>query len=274
MEDQHDAELREMLGRSVAQFVRLTPDERREILKDHLVQEELVVFDEVDNNGSLRPKVAEGMRLRREDFVGSDETGKQLVEEALNVYYGGNIFYVRLHWLCEFLTDYLGDMVTPIDVAPFVRRIIVEVDIHDDHHYYWNCGDENEDEVEDERPSEQLARWTLERLGDLHFFVKAEYIEVRLCGGGKSDGSDAATRQTIKDIAVFIGELIKRFNRFGRRVVDITKAVRGSKLPAQSILEYWNQPSEWAKKESTKGRVTFKETMAIEIAELRRESRK
>lgn len=52
--------------------------------------------------------------------MGSDATGKQLVKEARELFYGENDFFVRLHWLCEFLVDRLGDYTTGIAIAPLV----------------------------------------------------------------------------------------------------------------------------------------------------------
>jgi hypothetical protein len=48
--------------------------------------------------------------LRQEYFTGDDDVGRQLVDEARDIYYGQNWFKVDSNLLCEFMSDYFRSM--------------------------------------------------------------------------------------------------------------------------------------------------------------------
>lgn len=66
--------------------------------------------------------------LRQEYIVGSDEAGKQIVQEARRFYYTQNTFTVQSYWLCEFVTNTLADR-KPMQIEPLVRKIMVVVNL-------------------------------------------------------------------------------------------------------------------------------------------------
>ncbi|KAG5767477.1 hypothetical protein H9Q73_014206 [Fusarium xylarioides] len=150
--------------------------------------------------------IAEGVLLLQQLFMGKDEKGKQMMKEAREVHYGENEFWVRLHWLCEFRCDQY-DFGTVQPIAPLVRRLVVETDLHDgydsendndDSPFYPHDGiGEGEDNIDPShvRPSGGIvARRTRKRLEELFLFTNAEEITLVLRGGGLPDGSDVETR--------------------------------------------------------------------------------
>ncbi|KAL7755377.1 hypothetical protein ACKLNR_014475 [Fusarium oxysporum f. sp. zingiberi] len=81
--DHHATSIRRMLGgRTIAQFALLSLPDRRALLRRNLVQQQPVLIDEADDDGSLNPDIADGVLLRQQHFMGKDEIGKQLVKEA------------------------------------------------------------------------------------------------------------------------------------------------------------------------------------------------
>ncbi|OAQ62468.1 hypothetical protein VFPPC_06908 [Pochonia chlamydosporia 170] len=259
-------ELRQMLGgRSVAQFGRLPQAERNALFRHHLVHNHIIVSEAEDDDG-CDPRIASGFLLRQHRFMGNDETGKQLVKDANGIYYGENRFLVRLHWLCEFMSERLEGEETDAPIAPLVGNIIVEVDLHDNKHErlkYDSDGESDCDGIANGGESSRLAAWTVNRLRDLFLFTKATSITLRLQGGGMPDGSDLATHQTIKDIAEVVKELIGSFgNRF-----EIGKMLDSGDRPYQSLRDYWMRPTEQARINVSIGCASFKEMMQIEIEE-------
>ncbi|KAI3573865.1 hypothetical protein IWW34DRAFT_751879 [Fusarium oxysporum f. sp. albedinis] len=126
--DRHATTIRRMLGgRTIAQFALLSLLDRRALFRQNLVQQQPVFIEEADDDDSLNPDIADGVLLRQQHCMGKDETGKQLVKEACDVYYGENHFNVRLHWLCEFMTDTLSDYKTKVPVAPLIKDSITVI---------------------------------------------------------------------------------------------------------------------------------------------------
>ena len=103
-------QVKEMLGGlGPAEFVQLPRDGRNSVYRQHLVMKGHVRVDEADDDNYLNPEIAQGIILRQEWCVGSDEAGRQIAEEAREIYYTENWFEVRSHWLGEFLVDTLAD---------------------------------------------------------------------------------------------------------------------------------------------------------------------
>ncbi|OAQ57952.1 hypothetical protein VFPPC_11843 [Pochonia chlamydosporia 170] len=262
-------ELRELLGGlSVAQFARLPQEQRSTIYRHHLVRNDIIV-NEAEDFDQSNLRIASGTIFRQQRFMDNDETGKQLVKEANEIYYAENIFLVRLHWLCEFMSERFGDEETNVPIAPLVGGIIVEVDLHDDKHErlsYEVDSSDSEDEgkdVADQGDGGRLATWTVNRLRDLFLFTNATSITVRLRGGGMRDDSDLATHQTIKDIAQIVRELI---GHFGSRF-DIGKMLDSGHQPYQSLREYWTPPTQLAMRNVRNFNASLKDIMQIEIEE-------
>src|SRR6266480_7151586 len=94
------AEIQWMLGGlTPAEFVELPLEERNEVYKRYLVKEDgYVQIEEGDDSDFFNPTIAKGVILRQEYFMGSDAAGRQIVQEARQVYYTHNIFTVRSHW--------------------------------------------------------------------------------------------------------------------------------------------------------------------------------
>ncbi|KAF4469666.1 hypothetical protein FALBO_3435 [Fusarium albosuccineum] len=201
--------------------------------------------------------------------------GKQVVEEAREVYYGENEFVVRLYWLCEFRCDHYDLDTPPVPIAPLVRRVIVETGLHDgsdweddeeDNPLYPHDGiGEGDDGIGDPnriRPSGNIvARRTRKRLEDLFLFINADKITLVLRGDGPLEGSDPATRQTIADISVTVQHLIDFFgNRF-----DIEKCPPQKPRPTRSLLSYWNRPTELTRRDIMEGRASFEQRMQADV---------
>ncbi|KAG6989586.1 hypothetical protein FOFC_16024 [Fusarium oxysporum] len=209
--------------------------------------------------------------------MGEDETGKQLMKEASDVYYGENHFNVRLHWLREFMTDTLGDYKTKVPVAPLIKdSITVLVDSYDalDDFYLHEEGCDSDSGIDDPKSvhyrhgTGEAARWTQKRLQDIFLFTNAQHITLVLYGRGVLDGSDLATHQIIKDISYVVKLLIEKFgDRFTiKKMISRGDDYEGN-YPSRSIRSYWDSPTEIAREEVRQGEATFEQVMQIEVEE-------
>jgi hypothetical protein len=275
------AAVRRMLqGRTVEEFSQLPLMQRKSVFSQYLVQPQRVIIEEGDDDNTMNPQIAEGVLLLQQLFMGKDEKGKQMVKEAREVYYGENEFWVRLHWLCEFRCDQY-DFGIILPVAPLVRRLIVETDLHTgyDHEHdtddnplypYDGIGDREENiDPNHIRPSADIvARRTRKRLEELFLFINAEEITLVLRGSGPLDGSDTATRQTIADISVTVNRLIKFFgNRFA-----IEKWSNNTRSPStRSLVSYWNKPTDLTRRDVKEGRASFQQQMQMDVERWTRE---
>jgi len=279
----YDETLRGMLGgRTIHQFASLPPRQRQAIFRSHLVQKRPVIIEEGDDDNDLNPHIASGVLLRQQHFMGDDDTGKRLVEEAREIYYGENHFNVRLHWLREFMSDYLGDHETKVPIAPFIKKeITIVADLHDSSHMFWSFeaydadddgeGGELESSSDKQDPSsvhyrhgtEKLARWTQKHLKDLLLFTNAKQVNLLLCGRGLLDGSDLATHKTLKDISYAVKLLI---DFFGDRF-SIKKMIRRGEHPSRSLTAYWESPTEMARQGVRRGEAAFKHVIQVEMEE-------
>ena len=206
----------------------------------------------------MNPKIAEGVRLRQEYFMGDDDVGKQLVKEATETYYGENSFVVRCHWLGEFMTDTLADSVTPIRIAPLVRgTITVHADVKS--HVVSSNIDQN---------MLGLCVWKRGRLEALSQFVNASYVTLVLLGEGPWNGSDPATQQVLQDIAPVVKRLLRTFgHRFGIIKKSLTQPDR-----FESFSSYWQAPTETARQSVRDGAATFEQTMQVRMEEWARDT--
>lgn len=173
---QDDERIFKMLGgRTPAQFVQLPLERRQALYRRNLVQKAPVIIEEGDDDDEMNPDIASGVCLRQQYFMGFNEFGKQIVKEATEVYYGENDFRVRLHWLCEFKTDVLGDHKTPVDTASLVRGTLkVYADLHDNNHVYAS---------EPGYGVAALPKWSMDRLRDLLLFTRARRVVLVLATG-------------------------------------------------------------------------------------------
>ncbi|KAJ0133678.1 hypothetical protein HZ326_23266 [Fusarium oxysporum f. sp. albedinis] len=244
-------------GRTVEEFSQLPLMQRKSVFSQYLVQPQRVIIEEGDDDNMMNPQIAEGVLLLQQLFMGKGEKGKQMMTEAREVHYGENEFWVRLHWLCEFRCDQY-DFGTVQPIAPLVRRLIVETDLHDgydsendndDNPFYPHDGiGDGEDKIDPShiRPSGDIvARRTRKRLEELFLFTNAEEITLVLRGGGPPDGSDVETRQTVADISVTVKRLIEFFgNRFA-----IQKWPENRSRPTRNLVSYWNKPTDLTRRD-------------------------
>jgi hypothetical protein len=247
------AKIRQMLGgKTPAEFAKLQPERRKAVLRRHLVQEQLVAIEEGDDDDECNPKIANGVILRQEYYMGDDEAGKQLVKEAREIFYAENTFTVRSHWLCEFVRDTLADG-EPMAIEPLVRRIQVRVDIehiHDSDNFVYMPEGETE------------KSWVVRDLRQLLEFKNAEWIGIQVQGKGALDGSDLKTQQKIQEMAGIVKQLIDQFGT----AVTILKVAPGKSL-CHNLRPYWNPPSAASKKKFQVGKASFEELMQIQIEE-------
>jgi hypothetical protein len=267
-----------MLGcRTIPQFASLSFRDRRAIFRKNLVQQKPVLIEEGDDDDSLNPDIADGVLLRQQYHMGEDETGKQLVKEACDVYYGENHFHVRLHWLCEFMTDILSDHETKVCVAPLIKdSITVIVDSYDALNDFFlyedgcdsDSGLNDPDSVYYRHGTGKAARWTQKHLQDIFLFTNAQHITLVLYGRGLLDGSDLATHQIIKDISYVVKLLIQKFgDRFAIRKMISRGDDHEGNHPSRSIRSYWDPPTETARQNVRGGKATFEQVMQIEVEE-------
>lgn len=278
--DEFAAVYKMLQGRTVEEFSKLSLIQRKSIFNQHLTQPEWVIIEEGDDDNMMNPEIADGVLLLQKLFMGKNERGGQMVKEAREVYYGENVFRVKLHWLCEFQCDQY-DFETVQPIAPLVRRLIVETDLHngydaenddDDNPFYPHDGigdsEDDRDINQDIRPSGDIvARRTRKRLEELFLFNNAEEVTLVLRGGGPPDGNHAATRQTIADISIPVKRLIEFFgNRF-----TIQKWPEIGSRPAVNLVSYWNKPTDLTRRDVKEGRASFQQHMQMDVERWTRE---
>ncbi|KFZ06229.1 hypothetical protein V502_09913 [Pseudogymnoascus sp. VKM F-4520 (FW-2644)] len=115
-------------GLAPADFIKLPIKDRNEVYRRYLTQETNVRIEEGDDENICNPQIKDGVLLRQKYFVGKDDAGEQIVQEAREIYYQENTFDIRSHWLGEFMIDHLADR-TRFHVAPLIRRVVVTVDL-------------------------------------------------------------------------------------------------------------------------------------------------
>lgn len=227
-------------SRTVADFLRFPPDKREEILAKCLLQEQPVVIEEGFETYHI---------LLCGYEVGRNDNGRRLTREAAAVYYR-NTFIVRMHWLCEFMSDTIADGITPVRTGPMLRgTLIIHADI--DCHLTEPFADD----------VDTLCAWTRSALDDLFEFAKASRIVLVLRGEGPQDGSDPATQDVLKDIAPVIRRLL---TVFGERFEIKKDALRPSKY-SHSFRSYWNAPTDLARQRVRDGIAAFEEVMQVRI---------
>lgn len=265
------------------EFSQLPLVERKSVFGKHLVQQQRVIIEEGDDSHEINPAIADGVLLLQQLFMGKDEKGKQMASEAREVYYGENEFLAKLHWLCEFRCDQYDLDAAPLPIAPLVRRLIVETNLHDD--YDWEDdtddnpfyphdgigdGEENIDPNHIRPRGYIVARRTRKRLEDLFLFTNAEKITLVLRRDRLHDSSDVATRQTIADISATVKRLIEFFgNRFA-----IEKWSTNRSRSTRSLLPYWNKPTDLTRRDIREGRASFEQYMQMDVERWTREPAK
>lgn len=237
-----------------AEFVALDRDSREDVYWRYLVKDSgHVIVDESDED-DLNPEIAKGVILRQEHFVGSDAAGRQIAEEAREVYYTENSFYVRSHWLCEFLVDALASD-EPFRVEGLIRRLAVTVDLR---HVY----DDGTDRSSRGREEGRAVRDLKQLMG----LEKAEWIGIYVVGGGAANGSDLATQQKIKEISGVVQELIERFQ--GRLTIRKVRTEREVlEWGGYDLRRYWEKPTARAKRKVVEGTASFEELMQVQMEE-------
>ncbi|TWU72722.1 kinetochore-associated Ndc80 complex subunit nuf2 [Metarhizium rileyi] len=83
-----DERVYRLLGRrTVAEFSTLPPDQRKAIFRLHLVQDDPVIIKEGDDDDEMNPCISTGAIFQQEYFIREDRVGKQLIKEAIDIYY-------------------------------------------------------------------------------------------------------------------------------------------------------------------------------------------
>ncbi|KFY89228.1 hypothetical protein V500_05856 [Pseudogymnoascus sp. VKM F-4518 (FW-2643)] len=158
--------------------------------------------------------------------MGDNETGKQIVKEAREIYYMENTFTVKSHRICEFGRDNLADR-KPMAIEPLVRGIIVRVDL--EHIYDIDVAHGTFAPVDG---------WVVRDLRQLLEFTNAKSIGIEVRGGGAPDGSDLRIQQKIKEISGIVKELIKQYGE----KLTIRKMMRNDdgQWKSHDLRSYWN----------------------------------
>ncbi|KAK4067364.1 hypothetical protein Purlil1_13877 [Purpureocillium lilacinum] len=239
-------------SQSVADFLRLPPDEQDGILQDYLWDNKVIQIGQGHCTRYSDPKIATGQMLRCLHCVRDSAYGKQLVKNATKVYYE-NAFLVPIHCLCEFMCDTVSDGMTPARRALLVTGVLmIEADIKN--HITVPFADDND--VAD--------AWTRDALEDLRQFGNAGRIIVGLDGEGEENGSDQATQNVLKDIAPVVGRLLRIFGK-SRFEIKRTIHLAPGRVQSLDITSYWNVPTELARQQVSDGVATFKEVMQVRM---------
>lgn len=281
-----------MLGnRQPNEFVRLSEDERAEILcRSQVRKNRPVIVDESGLDDELNPDIAGSGLLRQIDLVGENEDGQQIYREATEIYYRDNTFQVDSHWLEEFLGE-CGQK------RERVRRLNVRV------HYIhpWSDKDTNEAElfsaeenegremrvstdrrrrgvktIEDDADFDRISGRTggeaiTPTIRDLRWLFRVDGVEkvrIEIVGGGVRDGSDFRTQEKVHEISRVVRRLMRHFE--GRARVRIFKVVeiRGlCSLAGQEITKWWTRPDHGVVERIRTGEGTFEDIMRVQVAE-------
>lgn len=291
-------QIRRLLGnRSTEEFLRLSLPQREGVLvKSQIAKRGFVIVDEGgDDDDILNPGMGEGVLLRQADLLGGDDVGRQICQEACQMYYGRNTFVVDSHWLAEFLGECARDGGT-------VQRLIVQV--HLDHPYEDEDDDEAWDELADgadtgdggKRPGSARRRHDLVDRGreedfDLNFWESGrrqlpqtvqdlrhlfglqsmERIQIRVVGGGSPDGSDLRTQSKVREMARVLTRLMKRFNGSDGARVHVEKMVHVAELraalPSRDVTHWWQAPTAATRRRLLDGQASFDELMQVQVAD-------
>ncbi|KAJ6436770.1 alpha-L-fucosidase [Purpureocillium lavendulum] len=258
MDQETDGVVRKLLGgRTIADFARLPDNTRKATFRRRLVQPTPVIIEEGDDDDSVNPKIADGVLLRQEYFMGDNDVGRRLVKEATETYYGENSFVVRCHWLGEFMADSLADSITSVQIAPLVRgTITVRADVRS------HVASSNTD-----GGILEMCQWRRDWLEKLFGFVNASHILFVLFSDGPWDGRDPRTQRLLQDIAPVVKRLLAKF---GERF-DIIRQPSPASSRFQSHRLYWTTPTEAARQGVAESKATFEQTMQLSIEEWARD---
>jgi hypothetical protein len=191
-------------GLTLAQFVDMSWDERKVVYKNHLISPTILDFEKEDiPNHELYGSPLLGVRLRKEEYVGGSNEGKQIAREARQVYYKYNTFAILSHNLGDFFLDQVEGGL-PVLVAGLVRKILVKVDLE---HIY----DTGTVAAPSKSLDEEGEPWAALDLKRLLACNQAERIKVEIQGGGPLDCSDLRSQIKIKEIAKVVQKLIVQF---------------------------------------------------------------
>jgi hypothetical protein len=195
---------RMLKGLTPVQFVDMPWEEREAVYMQHLVSPEVLDFEKEDiPNHELFGSPLLGVRLRKEEYVGGSDEGKQIAREARQVYYMRNTFAVLSHNLGDFFIDQVESGL-PVSVESLVRKILVQVDLE---HMY----DTGTVAAPSKSLDEEGEPWVALDLKRLLACKKAEWIKVEIQGGGPLDCSDLRSQIKIKEIAKVVQKLIVQF---------------------------------------------------------------
>ncbi|KAH9208132.1 hypothetical protein DL95DRAFT_415067 [Leptodontidium sp. 2 PMI_412] len=221
-------EVQRMLqGLTPTQFVDMPWEEREAVYMQYLVSPKILDFegDDVPHHEMIESLLFPGVLLRREENVGADSEGRQIVREARQVYYMHNTFAVLSHNLRDFFLDKIE---LPVSVEGLVRKILVKVELQ---HIY----DTGTVAAPSKSLDEEEEPWAALDLKQLLACKKAEWIRVQIQGGGPLDCSDLRSQIKVKEIAKVVQELIVQFP--GERFSILKSWKDGS---SYDLKPYWD----------------------------------
>lgn len=262
---EHREEVLRMLGgRTPAQFMKSSVEERNRVYRKYLVNSGRVLVDNADEDEDeiLNPEIAHGVILRQQYLVGSDKAGKHLAKEAQGIYYGENRFTVRSHALGEFSHDSLRTG-SHEKIVSLIHDIVVTVDLE---HICDSMPSTPKPKGKNTRKEEGQAVQDLTRLLE---FKNASRVEVHIEGGGAPDGSDLRTQLKIKEISRVVEDLITQFGH-GFTIVKVLKQ-RYRVIDTYDLTHYWDKPTPDGVEEFRAGDASFEDLMRIQIREWTRE---
>lgn len=157
MDGETDETVRRILrGHTVAEFMRLAPDKRDDILVARLAEDEPILIDDMEEPYDI---------LRCEYYVGSDDNGKRLAKEAAKVYTVTHFSCACTGCAnsCAIMPPMSGP---PVQIAPLVSGLLIR-DAEINCHVTAPITDDDGDVA---------SAWTRGALEDVFKFVNADRI--------------------------------------------------------------------------------------------------
>lgn len=238
-------------------FLELPKEKRDEVYRYYLVKVRDIYIEssedsETDTDSDDEPQVDEGALLLRTSFMGDDEVGMRLIEEAYEIYYGENTFRVRHPSFSDFLyidthRDFKGE------ISNMLRRVVLEVCTD----YAMVLTPAEEDETYEGESDMRIELMTLTHIR------QADSVVMEVLGDGMLDGSDGKTQTTLLQIADPVKDIIEHFgDRFTIKRVHLPTRL------SINIRHYWNQPSPEAIHRVRSGFAPFEDLMQVQIQNL------
>ena len=233
-------------------FAQLPKETRARLFRRHLVQVDEIYFNALldhDFDGTDDSMGVRSALLRCKRFMGDDELGEQLREEARQIYFGENTFRIKYPSLTSFLED--DTRLELGDIENMLKTVIV--DIAADHFLVRR------------RPISGAEHETRTRgITSLTRLRNATSVTIEVSGDGALDGCDSKTQTTILAMSRYIQEVIDHFG--DRLIVDRKHTPTGARL---DIKHFWDKPTPEEIRNVEIGIAPFWELMRVQIDNLR-----